>query len=89
MAFALQSSHPGCHVQQPGEGPVDLVASNEVSLTLGVVSDTHSAEENGIDECMYVDYWRQFQDNSKDVEEPASTSEALDYLPLRKAVKVL
>lgn len=89
MAFALQSSHPGCHIQQPGEGPVELVASDEVSLILGVVSDTRSAEVSGSDECLYVDYWQRFQEVGEDLEQPASTSEALNHVPLRKAVKVL
>lgn len=88
MNFALQSSHPGCHIQQPGEVPVDLVASDEMNVTLAVVSNTQSAEVTGIDDCLYVDYWRRFQDNV-DVEQHVSTSEALTHMPLRKAVKVL
>lgn len=89
MVFALQSSNPSCQMQQPGEVPIDLGVSEKVSLRLGVVSETHSVEISSSDECMYTDYWQRFQDNTVDVTQPVSTSEALDHMPLRKAVKML
>ena len=88
MVFALQASNPSCQIQ-PGEVPVDLVVPEEISLSLGVVSETYSAENGGSDECMYTDYWHRFQDNDADVVQPVSTCEALDHMPLTKAVKVL
>ena len=89
MVFALQSSNPSCQLQQPGKVPVDLVVPEEVSLKLGVVSQTYSAEVSSSDECVYTDYWQRFQNNAADVAQTVFTSEAPDHMPLRKAVKVL
>ena len=92
MVFALQSSNPSSHAQKAEEQPVGLGVSEEVSLRLGVVSEIRSAEVNGGDECMYSDYWQRFQHHEEEtfnVLQHGSTSEALDHMPLRKQVKVL
>lgn len=49
-------------------------------------------EVSSTDELVYPDYWQRFQDNDSeaaDVLQPVSMCEALDHMPLRKAVKVL